>query len=362
MNRTVTPGLHLDGLRLSHDGPAVIDGLSLDVAPGELLVLTGPSGGGKSTLLRAIAGLLPPDAGDIQLDGQSLNRQPPGQRPVAMVFQQPALLPHLSVLDNLCFGLRARGVSRRDAERQAREAARTLELSDLLTRPPRTLSGGEQQRVALGRALLRHPRVFLLDEPLSAVDAPTRARLRQAIVDLHRQLGTSTVYVTHDQAEALAVADRIALLHQGRLQQVDTPRALYAQPANRFVAGFVGYPAMQWLDLTRDGDGLFWQQQRLPLPNVGSPLPILGVRAEHVGLEGAFWHPPRHADAPTFSATVTATEPAGDRQFVWLACDGTPLVARTEPTFQTTPGQVLTAWLDPAGCQLFDTASGTRLP
>jgi multiple sugar transport system ATP-binding protein len=355
----MTAALSIERLDVQRDGRRVLDGIDLDAAPGELLVLAGPSGSGKSTLLRALAGLVEIESGQITLNGERIEQLPPGQRAVGLLFQDAALLPHLDVLDNLCFGLRARGVRRHDAETRARASADTLGLTALLARKPAQLSGGERQRVALGRALLREPRLLLLDEPLSSLDAPLRARLRREIVELHRRLAAVTLYVTHDQAEALALADRIAVLRDGRLQQIGTPEQLYRRPANVFVAGFFGEPEINWLDVDARPDGLHWRAHCIA-DAAGTGPQRLGVRPEHVGVAGSRWVsslPP----AATFAATVRHLTSAGDRQFLHLDCEGTALIARIEPEWTPPIGATLSIWFDPHHLHRFDRNTGLRL-
>jgi multiple sugar transport system ATP-binding protein len=357
-------GLQIDALCVRHGKRLVIDRLGLDAAHGELLVLAGPSGSGKSTLLRALAGLIDIDGGRIVLDGVRIEHLAPGRRAVGLLFQEAALLPHLDVLDNLAFGLRARGMRRREAGLRAQAVAETLGLTPLLARKPQQLSGGERQRVALGRALLREPRLLLLDEPLSSLDAPLRTRLRSEIIDLHRRLGSVTLYVTHDQAEALALADRIAVLRDGALQQVGTPDAIYARPVNVFVAGFFGEPAMNWLDAEVRADsaqrGLYWRGQHIAPTNLPVGPVRLGIRPEHVGIAGSRW-----ASSPqpeqTLTASVCALERAGDRQFLRLDCDGALLVARIEPDWAPRIGDTLALWFDPRHLHGFDPVSGLRM-
>jgi multiple sugar transport system ATP-binding protein len=225
-----------------------VDGVTLDVTDGEFLVLLGPSGCGKSTLLRAIAGLTELSAGQLELDGRDITHVPAQNRDVAMVFQSYALYPHLTVERNIAFPLRARRRPRKEIRQQVAEVADALELGELLHRRPRELSGGQRQRVALGRALVRHPRAFLMDEPLSNLDAKLRAATRYELVELHRRLGTTFVYVTHDQVEAMTMATRIAILNQGRLEQIGTPTEVYDEPASTFVAGFLGSPPMNLIE------------------------------------------------------------------------------------------------------------------
>jgi multiple sugar transport system ATP-binding protein len=341
----------------------VVAAISLEVQEDELVVLAGPSGSGKSSLLRAIAGLVPLHDGDIRIGGHSVAALPPGERGVAMVFQNYALLPHLTVRENLEFGLRARGAGRAAARTRAEEAIGALELAPLLERLPRQLSGGERQRVALGRALLRHPQVFLLDEPLSSLDAPLRARARAEIVRLHRQLRAASLYVTHDQGEALALADRLGILRDGRLEQVGPPLELYRRPRNLFVARFLGNPSMNVLDVTATPpDSVMWRHQRLALPPaLRAPLAPgrelrLGLRPEHLHPVGSRWAL-APAGATVLRARVERIEPAGDQNYLWLDAAGAPLAARVEPDFAARPGDALDLTIDPAGLHVFDAQS-----
>ena len=234
------------------DGTRAVSGLNLEIAEGEFMVLVGPSGCGKSTALRMVAGLESISSGVIRIGDRVVNNVPSRDRDIAMVFQSYALYPHLTVYDNIAFGLRVKKVTRREIDRRVHEAARTLGLEPFLTRKPRALSGGQRQRVAMGRAIVRQPQVFLMDEPLSNLDAKLRVELRAEIARLLRELGTTTIYVTHDQVEALTMGDRVAVMNKGELEQVDTPQQLYDQPVNVFVGGFIGSPAMNLVEARLD--------------------------------------------------------------------------------------------------------------
>jgi ABC-type sugar transport system ATPase subunit len=259
----------------------ILRDIDLEVAEGELVVLAGPSGCGKSTLLTIVAGLEPVTSGRVFFDGEEVTTLPAQRRDVAMVFQSYALYPHKSVRENLAFGLRMRGTPRAQIVQRIGEVARTLHLEELLDRKPAQLSGGQRQRVALGRAIVREPRVFLLDEPLSNLDAQLRAEMRAELVRLHRRLGATMVYVTHDQEEAMTLGDRIAVLHQGRIEQVAPPLEIYHRPATRFVASFVGAPAMNFLDGAQARAVAAWAG----LPP--SEELVLGIRPEDIELVGA---------------------------------------------------------------------------
>jgi len=309
----------------------VVQDLSLHIADREFLVLVGSSGCGKSTTLRMLAGLESPDAGDIFIAGRRVNTVPPKGRDVAMVFQSYALYPHLSVFDNVAFSLQLRGLPAAEIRKKVTAAADSLGLSELLDRKPKALSGGQRQRVALARAIVREPQAFLMDEPLSNLDAKLRAQTRVELKRLHQRLATTIVYVTHDQTEALTMGDRIAVLNKGRLAQVDTTRAIYERPANLFVAGFIGSPAMNFLrgELQRASDGrvhFFWGTQAVALPDTPRPdawgpvlnqQVILGIRPEAVSLStGTGLH-----------ASVDVIEPSGARTYLHLTAEGQSLVA-----------------------------------
>jgi multiple sugar transport system ATP-binding protein len=279
--------------------PIAVHGIDLHVADGEFLVLVGPSGCGKSTILRMIAGLESISAGELRIGGRRMNETAPGDRDIAMVFQTYALYPHMTVYENLAFALRLAKCATAELDRRVRAAASAMHIETMLPRYPRQLSGGERQRVALGRALVRQPKVFLFDEPLSNLDARLRVEMRREIARLHRELGTTMIYVTHDQVEAMTLGDRIVVLRDGRVQQVDTPGVLYATPATLFVAGFIGSPAMNIVRGTvrQRGDGLHITNERsldVPVPHAWqAPLsrridrPVLvGIRPEHLTWHG----------------------------------------------------------------------------
>ncbi|HEX4585956.1 MAG TPA: sn-glycerol-3-phosphate ABC transporter ATP-binding protein UgpC [Burkholderiaceae bacterium] len=314
-------------------GQVAVEQASFEVADRELMVLVGPSGCGKSTLLRMIAGLEAVTAGTVSIGGRIVNEVAPNDRDIAMVFQSYALFPHLSVAQNIAFGLKVRKVPAGEIERRVHATARTLELESVLDRLPRALSGGQRQRVALARALVREPAVFLLDEPLSNLDARLRQSTRVELARLHRQLGATMIYVTHDQVEAMTLGQRIVVLDRGRIQQIDTPLRLYQQPANRFVAGFLGSPAMNFLPgrLDRDGARLDIGAQVLQLdgasPAGGADRDVvLGVRPEHVLLADT-----AAPVGPSLSATLEAVEPIGPEVHLVFRCGSHQLIARVAP-------------------------------
>jgi multiple sugar transport system ATP-binding protein len=279
----------MSGIRLQDvskhfpNGVAAVDGVSLEIGDGEFMVLVGPSGCGKTTLLRAIAGLEDVTAGTITIGDEDVTVRQPQQRDIAMVFQNYALYPHMTVADNLAYGLKLRKMPRRERDARVRDVAGKLGLDELLDRKPAHLSGGQRQRVAMGRAIVREPKAFLMDEPLSNLDAKLRVSMRAELSRLHESLGVTTVYVTHDQVEAMTLGQRVAVLRDGTLQQVDTPQNLFNFPRNLFVAAFIGSPAMNLVEATIDGGLLHFADIELPLPG-GSPLAgatrqvILGVR------------------------------------------------------------------------------------
>jgi ABC-type sugar transport system ATPase subunit len=350
------PDLRLKGITKSYGEVGAVRDLTLAVADGELLVLVGPSGCGKSTTLRVIAGLEDADAGSISIGERDVTGLAPAERDVAMVFQSYALFPHMSVYDNLAFGLAARKTPADEARAQVTKVAEVLGLAGLLERRPRQLSGGERQRVALGRAMVRDPAVFLMDEPLSNLDAQLRVATRGEIVRLQAALGTTTVYVTHDQNEALSIGHRVGVLRGGELQQLGTPREVYDAPANTFVASFIGSPPMNLLPATLDEQGVIrWH-------GVAAPGQVtLGIRPEHVHIAGSRWAG-RGAPAETFEAVVDVVESVGDQTLLDLDAAGARLIARVEPAFQALRGDRVRGWLDPARLHLFDAETGRAMP
>ncbi len=334
----------------------VVRGIDLDVAPGECLVLLGPSGCGKTTLLRLLAGLETPDGGRILIGGRPVEQVPPAQRDVAMVFQNYALYPHFTAFQNIAFPLTSRGVAASEIDARVRDAARRLEVEAFLDRRPAELSGGQQQRVALARALVREPAVFLMDEPLSNLDAQLRVQTRTELKRLQQELGTTTIYVTHDQGEAMTLGTRVALLRAGSVEQVGPPLELYRRPATRFVAGFLGSPAISFLPVTRTNGALDVAGTRLPARPEAPPGATLeaGVRPEDVELAAEA----RPGFAP---ARALAAEPMGNETIVTLEAGGARVVARAGPEFHAAPGAALFFRLVPERVHLFDAATGRRI-
>jgi len=328
-------GLSLRGIQKSFSGTHVLHAVDLDVADGEFVVLVGPSGCGKSTLLRCIAGLEEPEAGDLLIDGQRMNDVPPAQRGVAMVFQSYALYPHMTVAENMSFGLRMTGMKKPDIERTVAQAAEVLQITPLLQRRPAQLSGGQRQRVAIGRAIVRRPGVFLFDEPLSNLDAALRTQMRVEMARLHETLNATIVYVTHDQAEAMTLADRIVVFNAGRIEQVGPPLSLYRRPAGLFVASFLGSPRINLLPATVRsveagrlqlgvrGDDAVEVDIHAPAVRAGDTV-TLGIRPEHFAVvDGG--DPGRSA----LHGRVQLVEHLGDVAYVHaLAAGGDTLTAR----------------------------------
>jgi multiple sugar transport system ATP-binding protein len=351
-------------VRKAFDGNVVIPGLDLSIRDGEFMVLLGPSGCGKSTLMRMLAGLEEASAGEILMDGRVVNALSPQSRNVAMVFQNYALYPHMRVRDNLAFPLRMRGLKRSEIDRRVREAAATLGLGDLLERRPGELSGGQRQRVAMGRAIVREPAVFLMDEPLSNLDARLRVQVRTEIAALQQRLGTTTLYVTHDQVEAMTLGQRVAVMDAGRLQQVAEPLTLYRRPANRFVAGFLGNPPMNILPLrTRVHDGRVQMQlagQWLDLPAAPPPhARLAGLRPEHFGL-------PAEDRPPVLHVPVEAVESLGHETLVYFrgSDDGPGPVlcaARVGGQVASRRAEMLALSVDASAVHWFD-GDGVSLP
>ncbi|HET6918692.1 MAG TPA: sn-glycerol-3-phosphate ABC transporter ATP-binding protein UgpC [Jiangellaceae bacterium] len=351
-----------------------VEDVGFEVTDGEFLVLVGPSGCGKSTLLKLIAGLEDVTTGEIRIDGHRVNELGPRERDIAMVFQSYALYPHLTVRNNIAYPLKVARVDRRQVHHRVAETAELLQLTELLDRRPAELSGGQRQRVAMGRAIVRRPRVFLMDEPLSNLDARLRVQMRAEIANLQRELGITTVYVTHDQVEAMTMGSRVAVLLDGRLQQLAKPRQLYDRPANRFVAGFIGSPPMNLLDGTvvgTDGDlGVEVEGQRLALvddllrvvPSPGDAV-VLGLRPENMTLVTA----DLVRRDQTLSATVVLVEELGAEEIVHLRLGdqpeavGSTLVVRAAGASKLAPGDHAHVIVDPRRFHFFDADHGLAL-
>ncbi|WP_264189055.1 sn-glycerol-3-phosphate ABC transporter ATP-binding protein UgpC [Microbulbifer elongatus] len=340
------------------DGPATVSALDLKISDGEFMVLVGPSGCGKSTILRMIAGLESISSGDLSIGRHRVNDMPPKDRDIAMVFQNYALYPHMTVFENMAFGLRVRNFPKLGIERRVREAAETLGLADLLQRKPGQLSGGQNQRVALGRAMVRDPQVFLFDEPLSNLDAELRVQMRSVISRLHRQLGTTSVYVTHDQVEAMTLGSRIAVLNDGALMQVGTPLELYNDPDNTFVAGFMGAPSMNLVPVHNDGRQLTCELLTLPRPHLSAlkSALVLGLRPEKL-----VYAANAPANWPRLTGSIELVESLGAEMLVHLRAGSSQVVARLPGLRAFTPGDTLELAFDPAAVYLFDSESRQRI-
>jgi multiple sugar transport system ATP-binding protein len=348
-------GLRFDGVHKEYGDVLALRGLDLEVADGELVVLAGPSGCGKTTALRVAAGLEQPTRGRIEIRGRDVTRLPPVERNVSMVFQGYALFPHLSVGDNIGFGLVARKVPRDEVSKRVRDAAELVGCADLLARRPSELSGGERQRVALARALVRQPDLFLLDEPLSNLDAQLRVHMRAELKLLHQRVGGTMVYVTHDQVEALTLGDRLAVLREGVLQQVGTPDGVYRRPANRFVATFIGSPAMNVYPATLDGTAVRGGPFSIPVPDAallrGRRLE-LGIRPEHVKVS---------TTEDGVPLKVEIVEAAGSETFLHLSAGADPVIARVGAELRPPIGSTVWGRVSEGSAYLFEADSGTTL-
>jgi len=342
--------------------PAV-DGLNLDISDGEFMVLVGPSGSGKTTALRMLAGLEVLDGGRVEIGDRDVTNVHPKDRDIAMVFQNYALYPQKTVAENMGFALKMQGVHRDERDRRVREAALLLDLDEqLLERKPKQLSGGQRQRVAMGRAIVREPKVFLMDEPLSNLDAKLRVQTRSQIAELQRRLGITTVYVTHDQVEAMTMGNRVAVLNQGLLQQCATPRELYDNPVNQFVAGFIGSPAMNLRTVPLTDGGARLANSVFPLStavraaagDAGLSELVIGIRPEHLHLANG---------SGELSGEVTLVEELGADALlhVRLPEGGSPVVARTEGRKSPAPGQQVTFHVQPDDIFAFNPETGARL-
>ena len=342
-------------VRKAFGSTQILHGVSVGIEDGQFVVLVGPSGCGKSTLLRMLAGLENITGGEIAIGGRVVNNVPPKDRDIAMVFQNYALYPHMTVFQNMAFSMKLAGAPKEVMEREVQKAAKILGLEQLLHRYPRQLSGGQRQRVAMGRAIVRNPQVFLFDEPLSNLDAKLRVQMRSEIKELHQRLKVTTVYVTHDQIEAMTMADLIVVMNHGRIEQAGAPLELYDRPANLFVAGFIGSPAMNMLDgrieggAFRGAGGIAW-----PLPANGEAAPqgdvVYGIRPEHLRLDPA-----------GLEATVHVVEPTGSETQVLMHVGGASLIGAFRERISAKPGEVLRISPETSLVHLFDKGTGQRI-
>lgn len=368
-------GLTLKGIYKKYPGNVVaVSDVNLEIRDKEFIILVGPSGCGKSTTLRMIAGLEEISEGELYIGDRLVNDIAPKDRDIAMVFQNYALYPHMTVFENMAFGLKLRKVPKDEIERKVNEAAKILDLSHLLDRKPKAMSGGQRQRVALGRAIVRSPKVFLLDEPLSNLDAKLRAQMRTEISKLHKKLGTTFIYVTHDQTEAMTMGDRIVVMKDGFVQQIDTPQNLYERPVNKFVAGFLGSPQMNFIDAvlkeeygqyvvefgSRDTRMSSAVRYQIDIPEskvtpelanyVGKEV-TLGIRPESVHDEEMYLS---NATTGIIDCYVEITEMMGAETYLYLTCEGIPLTARVSPRSTAKPQDEIKVAIDPNKIHLFD--------
>ncbi|OSI55058.1 ABC transporter ATP-binding protein [Bradyrhizobium canariense] len=354
-----------------YDDVEAVRGIDLDISDHEFIVLVGPSGCGKSTTLRMIAGLEDITDGDIMIGGDVVNDVPPKDRDIAMGFQNYALYPHMTVAENMSFGLRLKHYPKAEIKARVTEAARLLDITDLIDRKPKQLSGGQRQRVAMGRAIVRNPKVFLFDEPLSNLDAKLRVQMRIEIKKVHQKVRTTTVYVTHDQVEAMTLADRVVVMNKGRIEQIGTPNELYHKPATRFVAGFIGSPAMNFIPCRLEDVGgklnvRLTDRISFPLPPARaarySALPrsenlLLGIRPEHLTESHAHLEP----GVETFDTVLDVTEPMGMETLVYFGLEGTPVCGRVDPNAGAKDGAPIRLAMDLNNMHLLNEATGAVL-
>ena len=346
----------LNDVRKSYAGTQVIHGIDMQIDDGEFVVIVGPSGCGKSTLLRMVAGLEAISAGTIEIGGKVVNDLEPRERDIAMVFQNYALYPHMSVRENMAYGLKIARMSKAEIDARVAKAAKMLELEPYLDRKPRALSGGQRQRVAMGRALVREPAALLLDEPLSNLDAKLRVQMRLQIKDMHLRTGQTTLYVTHDQVEAMTLADRLIVMNKGRAEQIATPREVYAHPASEFVAGFIGSPAMNILTVAaRGGIATLPGGVNLPLPGLRDGALRLGTRPEHLRLA--------EPGEPAIPVVLRSVEHLGADAFGYGVVEGSEelIVLRLPGSSTAARGDRIEVVPDPAHLHVFDPDTGRRI-
>jgi multiple sugar transport system ATP-binding protein len=348
-------GVSIRNVKKNYGDVPVIRDLSVEIQAGEFLVFVGPSGCGKSTLLRMIAGLEGFEAGEIRINDKPVNDLHPSKRDIAMVFQEYALYPHMSVRKNMGFGLKMRGYSVQEVDRRIAEAAAVLQIEPLLERKPRELSGGQRQRVAMGRAIVRNPQVFLFDEPLSNLDAKLRVDMRSEIKALHQRLKTTSVYVTHDQVEAMTMADRIVVLNKGEIEQVGTPLELYATPVSRFVASFLGSPPMNFLPVTLQAGRIDLQSgQSIAYAGPGAGAADLGIRPENLSLVA-------DSDSARVRGAVSLIEPLGADTLITVKTETHRMVVRVIGTSPLRLGEHVGLTWNPQDHHVFEGASGRRI-
>ena len=344
----------------------VVTDANFKVEDKEFVVLVGPSGCGKTTTLRMVAGLEEITSGEIYIDGKLVNNLPPKDRDIAMVFQNYALYPHMTVYENMAFGLKLKKVDKKEIDIRVKDAAKILSLEDYLNRKPKALSGGQRQRVAVGRAIVRKPKVFLFDEPLSNLDAKLRVQMRTEISKLHKQLGATMIYVTHDQTEAMTMGDRIVIMKDGIINQVDTPLNLYNKPSNHFVAGFIGSPSMNFIDvnvksenkiISKKGNLIISlsEEQKNHLKKYIYKDVILGVRPEDIRIESD------SKNSIELEVLVDLIEPMGNETFVYFEIEKNPFIARVKPIRDLRANERIKLYIDPVNIYLFDKNSGINI-
>jgi len=346
----------------------VVTDANFKVEDKEFVVLVGPSGCGKTTTLRMIAGLEEITSGEIFIDGKLVNSLPPKDRDIAMVFQNYALYPHMTVYENMAFGLKLKKVDKKEIDVRVKEAAKILSLESYLERKPKALSGGQRQRVAVGRAIVRKPKVFLFDEPLSNLDAKLRVQMRTEISKLHKQLEATMIYVTHDQTEAMTMGDRIVIMKDGIVNQVDSPLNLYNKPVNQFVAGFIGSPAMNFLSgtilektemmfISNNSELKFnlSSEQKNYLKNFTGKEIIIGIRPENISLEAAV------SKSIELNSTLDVIEPMGNETFIYFEIEKTQFIARVKPLYDLKVGGKIKLYINPEKIYLFDKQTGSHL-
>ncbi len=349
--------------KIYEGGVAAVKEMNLDVADQEFVVLVGPSGCGKTSTLRMIAGLEEVSTGELYIDNRLVNDVAPKDRDIAMVFQNYALYPHMTVYENMAFGLKLRKFSKTEIETRVKDAAQILGISDYLDRKPKALSGGQRQRVALGRAIVRKPKVFLFDEPLSNLDAKMRVQMRAEISKLHQRLGATMIYVTHDQVEGMTMGDRIVVMKDGVVQQIDTPLNLYNNPVNRFVAGFIGSPAMNFFEgrVQKNGKLYFSEASgsvRLEIPETFAPRLesvmgkslYMGIRPEHIFIQE--YHKGELDSTATFKVDIS--EPMGNEVYLYFAHSGSQIIARVTTAVDPRPGSELKMYFDTSRAHFFN--------
>ncbi|HMN23354.1 MAG: sn-glycerol-3-phosphate ABC transporter ATP-binding protein UgpC [Ignavibacteriaceae bacterium] len=347
-------------------GNKVVTDANFTVNDKEFVVLVGPSGCGKTTTLRMVAGLEEITSGEIYIDGKLVNNLPPKDRDIAMVFQNYALYPHMTVYENMAFGLKLKKVDKKEIDSRVKEAAKILSLEEYLDRKPKALSGGQRQRVAVGRAIVRKPKVFLFDEPLSNLDAKLRVQMRTEISKLHKQLGATMIYVTHDQTEAMTMGDRIVIMKDGIINQVDAPMNLYNKPINKFVAGFIGSPSMNFIDvsvnsenkiISKDGKLIFSLsiEQKNHLKEYLNKEIILGIRPEDIRIESD------SKNSIELEVLIDVIEPMGNETFIYFEIEKNPFIARVKPIRDLRANERIKLYIDPMSIYLFNKNSGINI-